>query len=89
MYSWYYRDLTVGIRYGVVGGIVLETGAIPTARGVRVGDPTSRVLQSYGEPSGRSAESWYYLDPNNRLHAIDFRLSGDTVRTIFVAYWID
>ncbi|HMG17916.1 MAG TPA: hypothetical protein VK573_04265 [Gemmatimonadales bacterium] len=89
MYAFYYRDLSVGIRYGVLGGIILETGAIPTARGVRVGDPASRVLQLYGPPSGRSTESWNYLDPNDHLHAIAFRITEDTVRSIFIGSWID
>lgn len=89
--SWYYRDLSLGVRYGVVGGITLDTPGLATARGLRVGDTLERMRSLYGEPSGTSERSWYYLDPidHRGLHAIDMRIANGTVISIFLGYWLD
>ncbi|CAN5641493.1 hypothetical protein BH23GEM9_BH23GEM9_06750 [soil metagenome] len=83
--SWYYHAFVV--RYegsATPAGYLILGGEEATVRGVRVGDPSDRVLQLYGQPSYRQDPVWTYVDPvdESGAYVLEFLMEGDTVSRI-------
>jgi hypothetical protein len=85
--TWYYEGLV--IRYDgepLPSSYLITGGAEATARGIRVNDPASLILQRYGEPDYRLDGIWTYLDPSadGQLHVLEFLVQDETVVRIHV-----
>jgi hypothetical protein len=86
--AWYYADFTVLFEGSAVPAGYLLTGAGErTLRGIRVGDPASRVLQLYGRPLYRMDPVWTYVDPEDADagHVLEFLIENDTVARIHLS----
>jgi hypothetical protein len=90
--AWVYPDMGVafgddGLRYG----ITLTGPRVPTARGLRAGDPVSRVQELYGRPQRRSGDTWDYVAPDdeNGLHVMRLHVERGHVSWIFLGWLME
>lgn len=90
--AWVYGDLAValgddGLRYG----ITLTGPSVPTTRGLRTGDPSSRLRGLYGRPHRVADGTWDYVAPDNAdgLHVMRVRLADDHVAWIFLGWLME
>lgn len=90
--AWAYPDLAValgddGLRYG----ITLTGSGVPTARGLRIGDSTARVVALYGRPHQWAGDTWDYVAPDDPggLHVMRVRLDGGRVSWIFLGWLLE
>jgi hypothetical protein len=85
--AWHYDGLVV--RYdgeALPSSYLLTGGDEATARGVRVGDAASVLLQRYGEPAFRYDRVWTYTDVADAsgLYVLEFLVEDDVVMRIHV-----
>lgn len=90
--AWVYPDLAValaddGLRYG----ITLTGPNAVTARGLRPGDPETRVLELYGRPRRRAAASWDYVatDDPAGLHVMRVGFEEGRVAWVFLGWLLE
>jgi hypothetical protein len=90
-YHWRYPQMEVQLGGRQVLGVTLTAPGVPTARGLRVGDPAARVVALYGEPVSRDEAVWEYRDPADATGHHDIRVTvlDGTVREIFVGWSIE
>jgi hypothetical protein len=89
--SWKYRDIIVLLgSQDAVRGMWLRTPKIGTPRGLRVGDPVSRVEQLYGPPGFRDATTLEYaVSEEQSLHVIRILVKAGVVDQIFLGWLLD
>ena len=90
--TWVYRDLEVHFAStNHVVGLAITGARVRTHRGLSVGDSATRVLDLYGEPSGRYEGTWDYSDPADRhgLHVLRVRIENGKVRWIYAGWLLD
>jgi hypothetical protein len=83
--TWYYPHFLVTFEGGPVPASYLLTGpAESTLRGVRVGDPSARVLELYGAPTYRYDPVWTYADAVEDAdgQVVEFLVEDDVVTRI-------
>ena len=80
------RGVSVMVEDGIVGRIDVDTNAIPTSEGARVGDTEERVLKLYGKRVSVSPHKYtdgHYLTVKSpsadTSHLIIFETNKDTV----------
>jgi hypothetical protein len=89
---WDYPALTVHYSGGAqVGGLVVHGPGFATRRGIRVGDPSERVMAAYGLPSDTADGRWAYCEPGHDdcLHQMNFQIEHGTVASIFLGWALD
>jgi hypothetical protein len=89
---WHYAGMEVTFGSdSTVFSIELHGRETAAARGVRVGDASSRVRALYGTPSDSTAEWWDYHDPREHpgAHVVRFTLRGARVESIYVGWITD
>jgi hypothetical protein len=89
--SWKYNDIVVLLgSQNAVRGIWLKTPRVGTPRGLRVGDPASRVELLYGTPSFRDgAILEYAVSEEQSLHVIRILVKAGVVNQIFLGWLLD
>jgi hypothetical protein len=83
--SWYYPAFVVRYEGSAVPTSYLLTGGDEaTLRGVRVGDPASRVQELYGRPTFLHDPVWSYVDPTDEEggRVVEFLMENDVVSRI-------
>ena len=90
--AWVYPDLAIaladdGLRYGAT----LTGPGVATARGLRPGDPATRVGELYGRPQRRTGSAWDYVAPDHEdgLHVMRVGLNGERVSWIFLGWLLE
>ena len=86
--TWHYRAMNVNFIAEVQSFEIIGP-AIPTARGVRVGDTLERLKAVYGEPSNRYDDDWSYTDPKQDLHQITFTVRSGRIVKVFIGTGLD
>jgi hypothetical protein len=76
---------------GHVYQLTLESPAIPTARGLRVGDPEDRVRGLYGPPADTAAGAWEDRDPSEATghHVMRVAFKAGHVINVFLGTLLD
>lgn len=80
-----YQGIAVDIDYHEpkIFAIELTSPKYATARGIRVGDPKTKVLQAYG-PDDYNDDQYFSNEYNKSMKKIWFIYSGGVVSTIFI-----
>jgi len=88
---WKYRDVLVLLgSQDSVRGVWLRTRQVSTPRGLRVGDPVSRVEQLYGFAAFRDAATLEYsASEEQRMHVIRVVVKAGVVKQIFLGWLLD
>ncbi len=90
--SWHYRDLTVLLgSANSVGGFWITGPAVPTARGLKVGDTQERVKELYGVPEDEFAGEWEYSYEGRFTGRIVLRVSflNGRVQRLYLGHLYD
>ena len=86
--DWYYGALTLGLRDGWVYAVLLSNPEYASYRGLRVGDPLSRVIDLYGNPHVETTNEWRYCRTMRgrtsafRGECVSVNINGDSVAKI-------
>ncbi len=88
---WKYKDLLVLLgSQDSVRGVWLRTRQVSTPRGLRVGDPVSRVEQLYGRAAFRDASTLEFAPPEEqRMHVVRVVVKAGVVKEIFLGWLLD
>jgi hypothetical protein len=87
--QWRYGALDIIFSGESVTGIYLNTAKYATARGLRVGDSTDKLVQLYGSPTGEYETDWDYFVPGNEMHLIRVTLKKKRVSSIYLGWLTD
>jgi len=58
--AWFYDDFALLFQWNALGVITISGPRVATSRGLRVGDPQTRVRQLYGPPDYQGGVWQYY-----------------------------
>lgn len=88
--TWHYKDISFTFTddSSCLGFTVTGKG-FSTKRGLKVGDPVSRVLKLYGKKAYIYHKDYEYLDPEDGLHIIRIITSRGKVKEIYLGYILD
>ena len=92
--DWWYRTLRVAYNGGTkVGGVWMLEPGVESARGLRVGDPRSRVHALYGPPASidTASDAWVYHDADDQseMHLLKVFFRRNRVATVWLGWALD
>jgi hypothetical protein len=85
--AWHYPDVRFTINeVGQWYGVTLTGSRFATARGLRIGDPTSKLQALYGHPVEIVEDLWFYRVSEEPLNNMKVTVARDRVTEISLAY---